>query len=50
MKYRKEYAYESETLVKKNVLPMTYDVEQYCLQATQKRLVAYYNKVYQYVA
>ena len=37
-------------LVKKNVLPMTYDVEQYCLQATQKRLVAYYNKIYQYVA
>lgn len=39
-----------EFLVKKNVLPMTYDVDQYCLQTTQKRLVAYYNKIYQYVA
>lgn len=39
-----------EFLVKKNVLPMTYDVDQYCLQDVQKRLVAYYNKIYQYVA
>ena len=39
-----------EFLVKKTVLPMTYDVDQYCLQATQKRLVSYYNKIYQYVA
>lgn len=37
-------------LVKKNVVPMTYDVEQYSLHEAQKRLVAYYNKIYQYVA
>ncbi|MBQ4559501.1 MAG: helix-turn-helix transcriptional regulator [Tyzzerella sp.] len=37
-------------LVKKNVVPMTYDVDQYCLHEAQKRLVAYYNKIYQYVA
>jgi len=37
-------------LVKKNVVPMTYDVEQYSLDNAQKRLVAYYNKIYQYVA
>lgn len=39
-----------EFLVKKNVLPMTYDVEKYSLHNAQKRLVAYYNKIYQYVA
>lgn len=37
-------------LVKKNVVPMTCDVEQYSLYNAQKRLVAYYNKIYQYVA
>ena len=37
-------------LVKKNVVPMAYDVEQYSLHNAQKRLVAYYNKIYQYVA
>lgn len=37
-------------LVKKNVVSMTYDVEKYSLHDAQNRLVAYYNKIYQYVA
>lgn len=39
-----------ELLVKKNVVAMTYDVEQHCLQEVQKRFVAYYKNVYQLVA
>ena len=37
-------------LVKKNTVPMTYDIEQRYSQATQKRFLLYYNKIYQAVA
>ena len=37
-------------LVKKNTVPMIYNIEQYCAQATQKRFIAYYKKIYESVA
>lgn len=37
-------------LVKKDILPVLYDIEQYCLQTVQKRYVAYYNKIHEAVA
>lgn len=39
-----------DLLVKKNAVPMIYDTEQYCIQAAQKRFIAYYKKIYQSVA
>ena len=39
-----------DLLVKKNVVPVVYDIEQCCAQATQKRFIAYYKKIYQSVA
>ena len=37
-------------LVKKNAVPVIYDIEQYCSPTMQKRIIAYYNKIYQSVA
>lgn len=37
-------------LVKKNVVPVIYDIEQYYTRAAQKRFIAYYKKIYQSVA
>ncbi|MBP3567734.1 MAG: helix-turn-helix transcriptional regulator [Lachnospiraceae bacterium] len=37
-------------LVKKNAVPVRYDIEQCCSQTAQKRFMAYYNKIYQSVA
>ena len=39
-----------ELLVKKNTVPVIYDIEQYDAQAAQKRFIAYYKKKYQSVA
>ena len=39
-----------DLLVKKNVVPVIYDIEQCCTQAAQKRFIAYYKKIYQSVA
>ena len=39
-----------DLLVKKNVVPVVYDIEQCCAQATQKRFIAYYKKIYQSMA
>jgi hypothetical protein len=39
-----------DLLVKKNVVPMIYDIEQCYAQAMQKRFIAYYKKIYQSVA
>ena len=39
-----------DLLVKKNVVPVVYDIEKCCAQATQKRFIAYYKKIYQSVA
>ena len=39
-----------ELLVKKNAVPVIYDIEQCYSQATQKRFIAYYKKIYQSVA
>ena len=39
-----------DLLVKKNAVPMIYDIEQYRFQATQKRFIAYYKKIFQSVA
>ena len=39
-----------DLLVKKNAVPMIYDIEQYYSQAAQKRFTAYYKKMYQSVA
>ena len=39
-----------DLLVKKNTVPMIYNIEQYCVQTTQKRFIAYYKKMYQSVA
>ena len=39
-----------DLLVKKNTVTMIYNIEQYCAQATQKRFIAYYKKIYQSVA
>ena len=37
-------------LVKKCTVPVVYDFIQYCSQDTVKRVMAYYNKIYQSVA
>ena len=37
-------------LVKKNAVPEIYDIEQCYSQATQRRFIAYYKKIYQSVA
>lgn len=39
-----------DLLVKKNTVPMIYNIEQYCVQTTQKRFIAYYKRIYQSVA
>ena len=39
-----------DLLVKKNAVPVMYDIEQYYAQAMQKRFIAYYKKIYQSVA
>ena len=39
-----------DLLVKKNAVPVIYDIEQSYVQATQKRFIAYYKKIYQSVA
>ena len=39
-----------DLLVKKNAVPMIYDIEQCYAQAAQKRFIAYYKKIYQSVA
>ena len=39
-----------DLLVKKNVVPVVYDIEQRYAQAAQKRFIAYYKKIYQSVA
>lgn len=39
-----------DLLVKKNLISITYDVEQYCLLDAQKRFIAYYKNIYQLVA
>ena len=39
-----------DLLVKKNAVPMIYDIEQCYAQAMQKRFIAYYKKIYQSVA
>lgn len=37
-------------LVKKNAVPVIYDIEHSCSQTRQKRFMAYYKKIYQSVA
>ena len=37
-------------LVKKNAVPVMYDIEQYNSQDTQNRFMTYYKKIYQTVA
>ena len=37
-------------LVKKGTVPVIYDIEKYCARIMQKRIMAYYNKIYQSVA
>lgn len=37
-------------LVKKNAVPVLYDIEQYGSETAYKRLMAYYEKLYQLVA
>ena len=39
-----------DLLVKKNAVPLIYDIEQCYAQAAQKRLITYYKKIYQSVA
>ena len=39
-----------DLLVKKNAVPVIYDIEQCYAQAAQKRFIAYYKKIYQLVA
>lgn len=39
-----------DLLVKKNVVPVLYNMEQCYAQATQKRFIAYYKKIYGSVA
>ena len=39
-----------DLLVKKNAVPVIYDIEQCYAQAAQKRFIAYYKKIYQSVA
>ena len=42
--------YMEELLVKKNAVPVIYDIEQCYVQATQKRFMVYCKKIYQSVA
>ena len=37
-------------LVKRNVVPVIYDIEHYYSRTMQKRLMTYYNKIYQSMA
>ena len=39
-----------DLLVKKNAMPIIYDIEQYNMQATQRRILLYYKKIYQLVS
>ena len=39
-----------DLLVKKNAMPIIYDIEQYNMQATQRRILLYCEKMYQLVA
>ena len=39
-----------DLLVKKNAMPFTYDIEQYNMRATQRRILLYCKKMYQSVA
>jgi len=39
-----------DLLVRKNAVSVIYDIEQYCLEASHKRFVAYFNRIYQSVA
>jgi len=39
-----------DLLVKKNEVPVIYDIGQCCSQIVQKRLIVYYKKIYQSVA
>lgn len=39
-----------DLLVKKNIVPVTYDIEQRCSQAALKHFMLYYSKIYQSVA
>ena len=39
-----------DLLVKKNAVPVMYDIEQCYAQVAQKRFIAYYKKIYQSVA
>lgn len=39
-----------DLLVKKNTVPVMYDIEQCYAQGAQKRFIAYYKKIYQSVA
>ena len=39
-----------DLLVKKNVMYFTYDIEEYNMKETQRRILLYYKKVYQSVA
>ena len=39
-----------DLLVRKNVVSVIYDIEQYYLEAAQKRFMAYFKKIYQSVA
>ena len=42
--------YMEDFLVKKNAKPIIYDVEQYNIVATQRRILVYCQKMYQSVA
>ena len=33
-------------LVKKDAVPVIFDIEQYCCRTMQRRIMAYYNKIY----
>ena len=39
-----------DLLVKKNAMPIIYDIEQYNMQATQRRILLYCKNIYQLVA
>ena len=39
-----------EFLVKKNMVPVIYDIEQYCSRIMKQRIMAYQNRIYQSVA
>ena len=44
------HVHMEELLVKKNTVPVIYDIEQYYAQTAQKRFISYYKKIYQSVA